>query len=164
MCSGCPSRRLGRAPGKRCTIRVSVDVSSMFHISCRRLVGASTASSRRLVDVPPKCAPPNPTVPTWEIDSCELRWPYGQLQSTVLKSALGPDLGSRPPGALLDTVRNSRGSPPDRIRSLDAPCDGVFSPVAPVSRFISSGRYRSLSATSSRRIVLGQRLVDSELQ
>ena len=94
------------------------------------------ASSRRLVDVPPKCASPNPTVPTWEIDSCELRWPDGQLQSTVLKSALGPDLGSCPPDALLDTVRNSRGEPalvgfvvwmPHVMGSLDLllPCRGL---------------------------------------
>jgi hypothetical protein len=104
-------RRIGRARGRRYTSRVSVEVSSMFYISCRRLVGVSTSYSRRPVDVSPKCAPPNPTVPTWEIDSCELRWPYGQLQSTVLKSALGPDLGSCPPGALPNTVRNSRGWP-----------------------------------------------------
>ena len=80
-------------------------------MSRRRLVGVSTTPRRRLVDVSPKYTPPNPTVPTWKVNSCGLRWPYGQLQPTVLKCALGPDLGSRPPGALPDEVWNSRGGP-----------------------------------------------------
>jgi hypothetical protein len=80
-------------------------------MSRRRLVGVSTTSRRRLVDVSPKYAPPNPTVPTWEVNSCELGWPKGQLQPTVLKCALGPDLGSRPPGALPNTDGIIGGGP-----------------------------------------------------
>ena len=85
-------------------------------MSRRRLVVVSTTSRRRLVDVSPKCAPTNPTVPTWKINSCELRWPYGQLQPTVLTCALVPDLGSRPPGALPSMVRNNRGGGRQSVR------------------------------------------------